>query len=179
MFQFAFLYSYAKDHGFDFYYQDEFFFREHAEAVRSLYSGGIPKRIDRVAIHVRRGGNPDLPTEPNYADNPFYIDLTSTDYYERAIAMFPKEKFLVFSDDIGWCEHKWGHLANFDFAQGNQVEDLNNMAACKAQIIANSSFSWWGAWLSPRYPDNKVIAPKQWFADGVERTILPEHWTRI
>lgn len=180
MFQFAALYAYSRERGMDYYFQDEWFFKEHAEAIRVLYSANIPPRIERVAIHVRRGGNPDMPREPNYCDNPFYVDLTATDYYERAIAMFPKDKFLVFSDDIDWCKYKWGHLVNFDFAEsGDPIMDMNNMAACKAQIIANSSFSWWGAWLSPAYPDNKVIAPKAWYADGVERTILPDHWLRI
>jgi hypothetical protein len=148
--------------GLDYYFQDEWFFKDHAEAIRALYSADIPRRIERVAIHVRRGANPLMPSEPNYADNPFYVDLTKTDYYERAIAMFPKDKFLVFSDD------------------GTDIQDMNDMAACKAHIIANSSFSWWAAWLSPAYPDNKVVAPKEWYADGDNsRTILPDHWTRI
>lgn len=182
MFQFAALYAHARDNGLDYYFQDEFFFREHAEAVRTLYSADIPQRIDRVAIHVRRGKNPLAPHEPAYCQNPYYVDLTATDYYERAIAMFPKDRFLVFSDDMEWCLDKWGHLPNFMFAEGRtDIDDLNTMAACKAHIIANSSYSWWGAWLSPAYPDNKVIAPTvdKWFSDGVERTFLPEHWTRI
>jgi hypothetical protein len=181
MFQFAALYTHARNMGLDYYFQDEWFFKDHAEAIRALYSADIPRRIERVAIHVRRGANPLMPSEPNYADNPFYVDLTKTDYYERAIAMFPKDKFLVFSDDIDWCKHKWGHLANFDFAEdGTDIQDMNDMAACKAHIIANSSFSWWAAWLSPAYPDNKVVAPKEWYADGDNsRTILPDHWTRI
>jgi hypothetical protein len=171
MFQFAALYSHARNLDVDFYFQDGWYFREHQEAVRALYSSGIPARINCVAIHVRRG---------DYVNNPFYVDLTKTDYYERAIAMFPNDKFMVFSDDISWCEDKWGHLPDFDFSYGDEIEDMNTMAACKAHIIANSSFSWWGAWLSPLYPDNKVIAPKEWYADGDNtRTILPEHWTRI
>lgn len=179
MFQFAALYSWARDNGLDYYLQDEFYFRDHVEAIRTLYSSDIPPRTDAVAIHVRRAGNPTMPSEPKYADNPFYVSLTKTDYYEKAIAMFPKENFLVFSDDIEWCKEKWEGLANFGFFHGTEIEDMNKMASCKAHIIANSSFSWWAAWLCPAYPDNKVIAPKKWFTDGVERTICPEQWIRI
>ncbi len=179
MFQYAFLFAYARDNDIDYYFQDEFFFRNHKEAVRTLFSADIPAPIDKVAIHVRRAGNPINKDEPKYTDNPFYVNLTDTDYYERAIAKFPNDEFLVFSDDIAWCEEKWGNDPRFSFNYGNEIEDLNTMAACKAHIMANSSFSWWGAWLHPNYPDNKVIAPKAWYSDGVERTILPEHYIRI
>lgn len=170
MFQMAFAYSFAKDRDTDYYFQDEVYFRDHAEAVRTLYSYGIPAPINAVAVHVRRG---------DYVGNPFYVDLTQTDYYERAMALFPEEKFLVFSDDTAWCEKKWGNDPRVSISYGDEISDLNDMAACKAHIIANSSYSWWGAWLSPNYPDNKVIAPKEWFADGEERTMLPHYWKRI
>ena len=58
--------------------------------------------LDKVSIHVRRGGNWSNPNEPNYKDNPFYVNLSQTDYYEKAIAMFPVDKFLVFSDDMAY-----------------------------------------------------------------------------
>lgn len=178
MFQYAFLYAYAKDHDLDFYFQDEYFFKDHAEAIRTLYSSDIPPQTNKVAIHVRRAGNPINPNEPAYSDNPFYVNLSNTDYYERAIAEFPKgTEFLVFSDDKIWCEDKWGHLANFEIHYGSEIEDLNKMASCKGHIIANSSFSWWGAWLSPY--TKKVIAPKDWYADGVQRTICPDDWKLI
>lgn len=179
MFQMAFLFSYAKEHDFDYYFQDEFFFRDNKEAVRLLFSSDIPEFTNKVAIHVRRSSNPANPSEPKYHENPFYVDLTKTDYYEKAIDMFPNAKFLVFSDDILWCEDKWGMDERFEFSYGNEIEDLNLMASCKAHIIANSSFSWWGAWLCPEYPDNKIIAPKDWFSDGIQRTSLPEHWIQI
>lgn len=180
MFQYAFLYSYAIRKGIDFYFQDEKFFKENADSIRELFSIGISKTpIDKVAIHVRRNSNPLNPLEPKYHENPFYVSLCDTDYYERAIAMFPDEKFLVFSDDIEWCKSKWGLDERFEFSTGTEIEDMNSMSRCKAHIIANSSFSWWGAWLSSSYPNNKVIAPKAWYKDGVDRTHLPEHWIRI
>lgn len=169
MFQYAFLYSYAKDLGIDFYFQDEYYFKEHENAIRTLFSSGIPELNDYIAIHVRRG---------DYVGNAFYVDLTDTDYYQRAMQQFRHGKFLVFSDDIEWCRDQ-EIFKDCEFFFEDEIADMNMMAACKGQIIANSSFSWWGAWLSPRYPENKVIAPKQWFSDGIERTILPKHWKQI
>lgn len=179
MFQYAFLVSFAKDNAIDFYFQDPFYFQNHEEAVRTLFSSDIPPRTDKVAIHVRRAANPMNPNEPKYSENPFYVNLCDTNYYERAIAKFPKDEFIVFSDDVEWCREKWGHLANFEISELSEIEEMNKMASCKAHIIANSSFSWWAAWLCPRYPDNKVIAPKEWYADGTDRTICPEHWLRL
>ena len=169
MFQFAFLYSYARDHGLDYYFQDEYFFQEHQEAIRTLFSYGIPEPTDMVAIHVRRG---------DYVGNGFYVDLFEEGYYERAMDLFPVgTKFLVFSDDIEWCRSNFSGVSFWE--TGDEIKDMNKMASCKAHIVANSSFSWWGAWLCPEYPDNKVIAPKDWFSDGVERTVLPSHWIKI
>lgn len=170
MFQYAFLYSYALNHDVDFYYQDMFWFEDNKEAVRALFSANIPSPDRRVAIHVRRG---------DYVGNPFYVDLMETDYYERAMAKFPNSTFLVFSDDIDWCRDQ-EIFKDCDFSEGRtELEDMNKMASCRAHIICNSSFSWWGAWLSPAYPDNRVIAPLLWYTDGKERTVVPNHWERI
>lgn len=169
MFQYAFLYSYARDKDIDFYFQNEKFFKNNEEAIRVLFSSGIPDPINKVAIHVRRG---------DYVNNPYYVDLMETDYYQRAMALFPNSKFIVFSDDIEWCKEQ-EVFEGCEFFNKSEIEDMNTMAACVGHIIANSSFSWWGAWLSPNFPDNRVIAPKLWFTDGVERTILPTHWKTI
>ena len=169
MFQMAFLYSYARDHGLDFYFQDEWFFMEHAEAIRALFSSDIPSKTNMVAIHVRRG---------DYVNNPLYVDLFSSGYYDRAMWQFSiGTEFLVFSDDIKWCKENMKGVSFWE--TGNEIDDLNKMASCKGHIIANSSFSWWGAWLNPSYPNNKVIAPKDWFNDGVQRCVLPDHWIKI
>jgi hypothetical protein len=175
MFKEAFLISYSLDNDIDQYFQDPYFFKDHEKMIRTLYSADIPNQIDKVAIHIRRG---------DYVNNPFYIDLTKTDYYEKAINEFPDgTEFLIFSDDPVFCESEWElyDTTNMEVQWGgNEVEDMNLMASCKAHIIANSSFSWWGAWLCPNYPNNKVIAPKKWYSDGDNsRTILPNHWRRI
>jgi hypothetical protein len=168
MFEFAALYAMTRDLGVDYYVQDEKFFSKYKDEIRLMYGQGI-KYIDRVSIHVRRG---------DYVRNPFYVDLSKTDYYATAIAMFPNDKFLVFSDDIEWCkEYFEGDM--FEFAEDNdEVGDLNMMAGCKHNIIANSSFSWWAAWLNPN-PRKLVIAPKAWHPDRVERTKLPDSWIRL
>lgn len=181
MFQFAFLLAYARDNDLDHYFQNPAFFGEYDEEIRQLFSKDMHSPIDAVAIHIRRGGNPHQPNEPKYYENPFYVNLFDTHYYEKAIAMFPDEKFVIFTDDPEWVENNWilFDKSRMTISHGTEIEDMNNMAACKAHIIANSTFSWWGAWLSPKYPHNRVIAPKNWFADGVERTVLPNHWEKI
>lgn len=167
MFQFAFLYDYAKQHGLDYYFQDQRFFEKSTADIKELYRQGVVP-INQVAIHVRRG---------DYVGNQFYVDLCKTNYYEKAIEMFPNDNFLVFSDDIDFCKSLAVFKGKrFEFAEGNdEVTDLNLMAGCKGVIMANSSFSWWGAFLSY----GKVIAPKAWYTDGIERTACPDKWIRV
>lgn len=169
MFQYAFMVSHARDNDIDYYFQDEWFFRNNAEAVRALFSSDIPPKTDAIAIHVRRG---------DYVNNSFYIDLMETDYYEKAMALFPGQNFLVFSDDIEWCK-KQKIFKGCKFFHEDEINDMNKMASCKGHIVANSSFSWWGAWLSPTYPDNKIVCPNKYYPDDVIRSVFPEHWTRI
>ncbi len=175
MFQYAYLYAQAKD-GYisDTYVQSEDYFEGYGDEIKALYSDGIGS-IDQVAIHVRRGKNPILPTEPAYSENSFYVNLMETGYYEKAMQEFPGEKFLVFSDDIEWCK-KQPIFDGCDFSEGNdEVTDMNLMASCKGIIMANSSYSWWAAYLSR----GKVVAPLEWYADGKDRTQLPDNWIRI
>ena len=167
MFQGAYIYAQMLDGVIgDIYVQDPKYFEKYKNQIVRLYGGGIGY-IDRVAIHVRRG---------DYVGNPFYVDLTKTDYYQRAIAEFPNAKFLVFSDDIDFCK-KYFIGEQYEFDESDEITALNRMASCTGHIIANSSFSWWGAYLSPH--TKKIIAPKLWYSDGVERTKTPDNWIRI
>lgn len=168
MFKEAYLYSQVRDGWIpDEYVQSEDYFINHAEEIKQLYGQDI-SHIDQVAIHVRRG---------DYVKNSFYVDLMRTDYYERAMAEFPDASFLVFSDNIEWCKQQ-KIFSKCDFAEGNdEVTDMNLMASCTGHIIANSSFSWWGSWLSPH--GGKVVAPKEWYTDGKERTVCPSNWKII
>lgn len=168
MFQYAYLYTQAKQ-GYipDIYVQDPDYFEDCKADIKALYGQGIDK-LDYVAIHVRRG---------DYVNNPFYVDLFKTDYYEKAMELFPNDTFLVFSDDINWCKQQ-DIFQHCIFSEGNdEVTDMNLMASCKAVITANSSYSWWAGWLCT----GQVIAPEvdKWFTDGIERTKCPVAWTRI
>jgi len=169
MFKEAFCLSFAHDVGIDRYFQSEEYFADHADIIRKMFGQDIPTPIDKVAIHCRRG---------DYIGNPFYVSL-SEDYYQRAMAEFPDRKFLVFSDDIDWCM-KQEMFKDCEFSKGRtELEDMNLMASCSGQIISNSSFAWWSAWLCPNYPNNKVVAPIQWFTDKIERCVCPKQWLKI
>lgn len=168
LFQGAYLYAQVlKGELPDIYVQDPTYFQDYAKEVKKLYGGGIG-RIDQVAIHVRRG---------DYVNNSFYVDLMETEYYEKAMELFPDCDFLVFSDDITWCKEQSIFLGCEFSEETDEVKDLNLMASCTGHIIANSSFSWWGAYLSPH--EGKVVAPKQWYSDRVERTMCPPEWIKL
>lgn len=168
LFQMAFAYAYARENAMDYYFQDEQFFKKYSHEIKALFGDNIPTRTDMVAIHVRRG---------DYVKNKFYVDLMETTYYEDAMAQFPGEEFLVFSDDIGWCMQQPIFMGCEFSNEKDELKDLNLMASCKGHIIANSSFSWWGAYLSPY--SEKIVAPKAWYADGINRTKVPDSWLVI
>lgn len=168
MFQGAFMYAYAKHNGCDFYFQDPEYFAGCEQEIKALFGADIPPKTNKVAIHVRRG---------DYVNNEFYTDLSTINYYYEAMREFPDAEFLVFSDDIEWCK-KQEIFLGCDFSEGNtEIEDMNLMASCVGHIIANSSFSWWGAYISPY--TKKVVYPSRWYADGMTRTKCPSDWIRI
>ena len=110
------------------------------------------------SIHVRRG---------DYVRLNEYHPTQSIDYYKNAIKIIGEDKyFLIFSDDIEWCENNFEFIEKKIFISNNiDYQDLYLMSMCKNNIIANSTFSWWSAWLN----DNKnkqVIVPKKWFGDA-------------
>ncbi len=170
MFQMAFIYAWAKEHGTDIYLQDPKYWEKYANEIKMLFGDvtwqGVDL-IDKVSLHVRRG---------DYVGNSFYVDLMQTGYYEKAMAEFPNRKFLVFSDDVEWCR-KQEIFKDCDFATGTELEDLNLMMWCNGHIGSNSTFAWWGAYLGK----GKCVFPsvKNWYADGVERTVCPDWWVRI
>lgn len=180
MFQFAYIYAqYRRGIIPDVYVQDFEYFKEFKEAIRKMYQEGIGKRKEMIALHIRRG---------DYVSNPFYVDLTATGYYDKALAQFPNEKFLVFYRDRqgtnDYQDREWVNEwltkkgIKYEIWEGQgEVDDLNAMASCKGQIGANSSFSIWAAFLNPN-EDKKIVMPKQYYADGVERTKYPtdEGW---
>ncbi len=179
LFQYAYIYSQMK-RGIipDIFVQDYRYFEQYEDEIKYLFIP-IAGHMNRVSIHVRRASNPINPSEPAYSENPFYVNLSETGYYEKAIALFPGDKFLVFSDDMTYCKEKWGNDERFEFSEGNnEIDDLNLMAACKSNIIANSSYSWWGAFLNSN-PNKVIIYPNAWYADGIQRTICPKTWISL
>ena len=129
---------------------------------------------------MRRG---DCVANPKNA----YIGFCSLDYYKAAInQMMNKIKdpvFFIFSDDIDWVKNNLLFASQSIFVDHNKntesYNDMRLMSLCKHHIIANSSFSWWGAWLNPN-PDKLVIAPKNWFRNGInDRDLIPVEWTRL
>ncbi len=151
MFQFAYLYSQVKEEVIpDIYVQNHTYFDQYGDDLKSIFGQGVIPG-DFVAIHVRRG---------DYVNNPHYTDLTATDYYEKAMSEFPNENFVIFSDDIKWCKNRFGlYVKNIRYSEGrSELEDFNRMAGAKGIIMANSSFSWWAAYLN----EGKVVAPLSW-----------------
>jgi hypothetical protein len=138
-------------------------------------------RSESVSIHIRRG---DYITNPNVSG---FHGVCSMDYYQNAIKLISyrisSPRFFIFSDDTGWARE---HLAInprtvIDLNGPDKgYEDMRLMSRCKHHIIANSSFSWWGAWLS-KNPEKIVIAPKNWFRDENINTLdfVPDTWERI
>jgi len=152
MFKEAYLYAQVRDGIIpDVYVQDEVYFEKYKDEIKLLFGQGIGY-IDQVSIHVRRG---------DYINNPFYVDLFKTGYYERAMAEFPDADFLVFSDNIEWCKRQ-DIFKDCEFSEGlDEVADLNLMASCNGHIMANSSYSWWGSYLGY----GKTVAPKDWYSE--------------
>ncbi|MBP5406293.1 alpha-1,2-fucosyltransferase [bacterium] len=137
---------------------------------------------ESVAVHIRRG---DYVSSPKTNQ---YHGTCSMKYYKDAVnkilSEIPDVKFFLFTDDPDFVKANFGFLSDSTLVSNNQrseIDELNLMHLCKHFIIANSSFSWWGAWLSQN-PNKIVIAPKQWFnnTEANEKCkIVPKDWIRI
>ena len=168
MFWYAFAYNYARTHGItDSYFpQNMEWFDETKEEIKKIFGKGI-ELVDRVGIHVRRD---------DYLDENRIQYALPMSYYEEAMKMFPNEKFIVCSDDIEWCK-KQEVFKDCEFSSGTEIEDMNLLASCvKGVIIANSSFSWWGAYLNPY--GGQVVAPFKWDKDN-KVFPMPSNWKQI
>ncbi len=91
----------------------------------------------------------------------------------------PNTDYLLFSDDLAWCRENFQGDNIFLSDTGNAVEDFVRMTLCDHHIIANSTFSWWGAWLNPKV-NKLIVAPKQWFGRQTKhhdtKDLLPPDW---
>lgn len=135
-----------------------------------------------ISIHIRRG---DYVTDKNANAAHGILPL---DYYVRAIEYIKSKNtepvFFIFSDDIEWAKKNLvlnDRVFYIDFNKGdNSIFDMHLMSLCKHNIIANSSFSWWAAWLNQKQ-DKVVIAPKNWFQIDTHNTkdLIPDEWVVI
>jgi len=136
-----------------------------------------------VSLHVRRG---------DYVSNPVFskvLGACQPDYYERAIGLMNEKienpTYFIFSDDIPWAKENLnfkGRPATF-VTNNNEAqcfEDLRLMSMCENNIIANSSFSWWGAWLNAQ-AGKIIIVPEKWFNDLAmcDDDLIPAEWVKV
>lgn len=133
------------------------FFAGYEDVVRNAFASpsGSAVLTNRIAIHVRRG---------DYVGGP-YVQLEQP-WYEAQMAQFPGATFLCFSDALPECRLMFAHRKDVTFSEGSAEQDLRRMTGCSGHIVANSTFSWWGAWLSGR--DN-VIRPAHYHTEAFRR----------
>jgi len=175
-------------------FQSEKFFAPSADLLRRHFSFRYPptpavaalaERIRRgpsAALHFRRG---DYARDPAFARR---IGVVGLDYYRAAVRLLrersPGATLYLFSDDIEAVAREFRpegpHEYIRDLGRGNDHDRIRLMSLCEHIAIANSTFSWWAAWLNPS-PDKLVLAPAPWFADGAhdERDLVPETWMRL
>lgn len=135
-----------------------------------------------IAIHIRRG---------DYVEKQRYQNLYATcspDYYKRGVEYiaqkYPNPTLYIFSDDIRWAKQNIRLPYETVYISHNtgkkSYEDMRLMSLCRHNIIANSSFSWWGAWLN-KNKEKIVIAPQKWFNDDeiIQTDIIPKDWIRL
>jgi hypothetical protein len=177
------------------YWQSEKYFKDIEETIRAEFTMKAPligynleiaNQIrdceNSVALHIRRG---------DYVSNPAtnqHHGICDIEYYHKSVRILSdklgKLDFFVFSDDSDWAikNLKLNYPMTFlnHNCQDKAYEDMRLMSLCKHNIIANSSFSWWGAWLNSN--SNKiVIAPERWFKKkGLDTTdLIPNSWLRV
>jgi hypothetical protein len=176
----------------DGYWQTEKYFRAVAPQIRADLAfrhklGPEARRMhDRmqatnaVCVHIRRG---------DYLEILGHMGVVGSDYVQSGIRLLAERfsglHFYIFSNDPKWCIENLRIAAPHTFitpenAGNNDREHMMLMSSCRHFVIANSTYSWWAAWLSP-HPEKVVIGPKQWAADPHKNTsdVLPEGWLRL
>lgn len=178
---------------FDGYWQSEKYFKSIENEIIKIYK--FPEIKDRknleilerikdkeaVSIHIRRG---------DYIGHPQLDGMAPLSYYESSIdyikARVKSPIFLIFSNDIEWCkknlplDNENVYYVDWNIKE-NSFRDMQLMSLCKHNIIPNSSFSWWGAWLNQN-PKKIVVAPEKWFTDNSKlpyQDIIPKSWIKI
>lgn len=128
-----------------------------------------------VAVHIRRGDYLNSIVQD-------YHGILDWDYYDRALKKFPDARFYFFSDDIEFVKAQLQIDMPYEFVSGTKlaIEDFYLMSQCRHNIIANSSFSWWAAYINNN-PEKTVIAPQKWFNKAGHNTedLIPPGWQRV
>jgi Glycosyl transferase family 11 len=175
------------------YWQSERYFSNEEDSIRTEFTfkkplvginaelNNIMTKTTSVSVHVRRGDY--LSNSKNHG----LMHVAEPAYYQAAISSIVSRvknpEFYVFSDDMTWAKEN----IVFDFpctyvnhnSHADSYIDMQLMSKCQHHIIANSSFSWWGAWLNPN-TEKIVLAPKLWFRNGMpDQDLIPSYWTRL
>ena len=176
----------------DGYWQSENYFRQYTNNIREDFT--FPKEISvqnlklinqiqsqsSIGIHVRRG---DYLLKKNRK----ILNILDREYYHKAIdillSKYPKSFIYIFSDDIIWAKDNIQYFYDNTIIvdhnkNNNSFEDMRLMSLVDHNIISNSSFSWWGAWLN-KGPDKIVIAPSKWYQNKNNGAIVPSSWMQI
>jgi hypothetical protein len=175
------------------YWQSEKYFQSIKSIIRSDFqflnaldsrNALLAKEIQNtlsVSVHIRRGDYLS-----NYRTSKI-MHICEPDYYQRAIThlstQLNKPKFYIFSDDIAWVKDRLSVPADTKFIEHNigkeSYRDMQLMSLCKHNITANSSFSWWGAWLNDN-PNKLVVMPRKWFVNNInDQDLVPDKWVRL
>lgn len=176
---------------FEGYFQSFKFFEENAAQIKRVFQfrellphteeniAGLISTSSSVGVHVRRG---------DYISHPILGGVVGKAYYANAFKHILKTvsnpTFFIFSDDISWCKDNLPtSSAKKVYVEQNSIDsyrDMQLMHLCKHNIIANSSFSWWAAWLN-KNPEKIVCAPTRWRVDSAIHMsdLLPNTWRRI
>jgi hypothetical protein len=150
----------------------DFCFKEKTRKnAKEVIGGADPNNV--ISIHVRRG---------DYVSNDQFHTNLSAEYYLSILSdLAPPELVIVCSDDIGWCEQNMS-IKNVVFSSSTPYTDMCIMSMCRTNIIANSSFSWWSAWLNSN-KNKEIYCPKQWFGPAYRnhdlKDLIPDGWNIV
>lgn len=156
------------------YLQSYKYFEDFKDEICYLMRSNLfyPEYNNHTSIHIRRTDYVNL--------KDFHSNL-DMNYYNDAMNLIQSDKYIILSDDINWCK-QYFKGNEFTFIEGNSPQiDQAIMYSCKNNIIANSSFSWWGAYLNINL-DKKIVAPSNWFGPKLQHNIkdlIPQNWNVI
>jgi hypothetical protein len=166
------------------YFQSEKYFKDYENYIREIfYNDDVDTRVNDdlntirkgktlTSIHVRRG------------DYLKFVDVHPVcplDYYQKSMELIGESNFIIISDDIEWCKENIKGENIFYSEYDDEIYDLCLIKNCDNNINANSSFSWWGAWLN-KNNNKKIICPKIWFSEKSnidDSDLIPKEWIRI